>query len=93
MKKVLFAATSLLALSTVTADAATFINRSGATAYVHIEYPSGGVTNFTLPNGQSHDVNIGNGHAYYCWATWGRIDRCQARYRYRITNDSRRVLD
>ena len=62
---------------TTSPDVAEFYNSCGVMIYVHIEWPHGGHTNFTLGPGETHSLYIGTGgNPCGCFSTKGVISDC-----------------
>ena len=64
---------------------ASWINQSGGTAYVRVQWAYGGVTNFRLQNGQTHALHARTRAPwdYYCWSRRGSPNRCGNPHRVR----------
>ena len=59
---------------------ADFKNNCGVTAYVHIQWPYGGITNFVLQPGETHSLYIGTGgNPCGCFSTQGTPTDCGAK--------------
>lgn len=81
MRAVLLTSIALIMLpvaSIAQSRAAIWINECGRTAYVRIEFSTGGSSNFRLGVGERHSIQVQRSRGdLWCSGTNGRIDSCR----------------